>query len=82
MFNWFSKKQIAITYGLLSVVSAAANIVMTEVDRELVTWRYVIGGTFMFLFAALDWRWFKFYPLEAGIFIDVSGRNKDDLALF
>lgn len=36
----------------------------------------------MFVFAFLDWKWFKFYPLEAGIFIDVSGRNKDDLALF
>lgn len=36
----------------------------------------------MFVFAMVDYKWFKFYPLQAGIFIDVSGRNKDDLRLF
>jgi hypothetical protein len=36
----------------------------------------------MILLTYLDWKTFKFYPLEAGIFINVSGRNKEDLALF
>jgi Na+/citrate or Na+/malate symporter len=36
----------------------------------------------MILFAIIDWKWFKFYPLESGIFIDVCNRNAGDLALF
>jgi hypothetical protein len=36
----------------------------------------------MLVIAFVDWRSFKFYPLQAGIFMDVSGRNHDDLALF
>lgn len=29
----------------------------------------------MLLFSFIDYKWFRFYPLEAGIFVDVSGRN-------
>ena len=32
----------------------------------------------MYIFVAIDWRWFKFLPLEADVFIDVSGRSKND----
>jgi hypothetical protein len=36
----------------------------------------------MFIYVAIDWRWFKFYPLEADVFIDVSGRSKKDRETF
>jgi len=36
----------------------------------------------MYTYVALDWRWFKFFPLEADCFIDVSGRSKKDLETF
>jgi hypothetical protein len=32
--------------------------------------------------SCFDWKYFKFYPLEAGIFIDSAGRNRDDMLLF
>jgi len=36
----------------------------------------------MFIFVVLDWKWFKFFPLEAGVFIDISGRSKKDRDTF
>lgn len=36
----------------------------------------------MFVFVLVDFWWYKFYPLEAGIFIDISGRDKQDLQKF
>lgn len=36
----------------------------------------------MFIYVAIDWRWFKFFPLEADVFIDVSGRSKKDRETF
>lgn len=36
----------------------------------------------MFVFSLIDWKYFKFYPIEAGIFIDVEGRNRNDLTFF
>lgn len=36
---------------------------------------YLIGTAILFSFAIVDYRTYKFYPLEAGIFIDISGRS-------
>lgn len=41
-----------------------------------------IGSVIMFVFVLVDFWWYKFYPLEAGIFIDISGRDKQDLQKF
>jgi hypothetical protein len=41
-----------------------------------------IGSVAMFVFVLVDFWWYKFYPLEAGIFIDISGRDKQDLQKF
>jgi hypothetical protein len=82
MFNWFSKKQIAVIYGMLYSLEALANISMTFMTQEMSAYFYLVGGALMFFFSLIDWNYFKFYPIEAGIFIDVEGRNRDDLALF
>jgi len=44
--------------------------------------KYLTAGLLMFVFALVDYKWFKFYPLEAGIFIDVSGRSRRDREVF
>ena len=36
----------------------------------------------MIVFVVIDWRWFMFFPLEADVFIDVSGRSKEDRKTF
>lgn len=36
----------------------------------------------MCVLALVDYFWYKFYPLEAGIFVDQCGRNKDDFQTF
>jgi hypothetical protein len=36
----------------------------------------------MLVFVVIDWRWFMFFPLEADVFIDVSGRSKEDRKTF
>ena len=52
-------------------------------DADADDWyRHLIGAGLMFIFAFVDYKWFRFYPLEAGVFIDVSGRNQGDFALF
>ncbi len=45
-------------------------------------YRYIAGGIIMYIYVAIDWRWFKFFPLEADVFIDVSGRSKNDRETF
>ena len=52
------------------------------IGQELIWVKHLIGGLLMFIFAFLDHRYYKFYPLEAGIFIDMSGRDKRDLVYF
>lgn len=32
----------------------------------------------MYIYVALDWQFFKFFPLEADVFIDISGRSKKE----
>jgi len=51
-------------------------------EEKMISYHELIGGAVLFLIAFVEWRYFKFYPLEAGIFIDVSGRSKEDLQLF
>lgn len=69
-------------FTFLFIVQAAANIIMTTIHDSFWDFRYLVTGGAMLLFAILDWKTFKFYPLEADIFIDGAGRNKEDLALF
>jgi hypothetical protein len=55
---------------------------MTLIKQKNSVYKYLIGGGLMFVFSFIDWKYFKFYPIEAGIFIDVEGRGRDDLTLF
>jgi hypothetical protein len=86
LFNWFSKKQIAIVYGLMSCFQAFASMTTASFqfyyDDKWLNYRELFAGAVLLLIAFIEWRFFKFYPLEAGIFIDVSGRSKEDLQLF
>lgn len=75
-----SKRHIAILCGGASLLVTAANIL--KVLDDLKYWQYFIGTFFMLLLAIADYSFYKFYPLEAGVFIDVSGRNQDDLLRF
>jgi hypothetical protein len=43
---------------------------------------YLVAAAVMFCFAILDHYKYKFYPIEAGIFIDSQGRNQNDLQKF
>ena len=36
----------------------------------------------MLLYASLDFKFYKFYPLEAGVFVDPAGRDSADLDRF
>ena len=63
-------------------MQACANIMMTTCQESFWNIRYLITGFLMFIFAIFDWKTFRFYPLEADIFIDSAGRNAEDLALF
>ena len=81
LFNWFSKKKIAVVYGVYSFVQSLAyvpTIVFEDASIYRSWYRYIGGGFIMYIFVAIDWRWFKFFPLEADVFIDVSGRSKND----
>ena len=74
-------------YGIYSLVAASAQIVTIYIQNDLMEdgaptvtyrlwYRYVAGGVVMYVYVVLDWKWFKFFPLEADVFIDVSGRSK------
>lgn len=69
-------------YGVICLVNVLATLaadLINNPNTPLEWWYiYVIGGCIFFLFVAIDWKWFKFYPLEADCFIDVSGRSRDD----
>ena len=85
LFNWFSKKKIAVVYGIYSFVQTLAyipTILIKDEQTYQVWYKYVAGGLVLYLYVAIDWRWFKFFPLEADVFIDVSGRSKKDRETF
>jgi len=74
-----------VVYGLLCVDVILAEFLSNAYDDDDFTnywYKYFIGGFALFAFAIIDWMSFKFYPLEAGVFIDVSGRSREDRALF
>ena len=54
-----------------------------SIEKETKFWYlYLIAAALMLVFAVLDYFYYKFYPIEAGIFIDSSGRNREDLVKF
>jgi hypothetical protein len=74
-----------VVYGLLSVDVILAELLSINFDADVFVnywYKYFIGGLILFVFAIIDWKWFNFYPLEAGVFIDVSGRSREERALF
>jgi hypothetical protein len=63
-------------------VVVLANIMMSYISNEILKYRFLGGGILWLVLSWIDWKVFKFYPLEAGIFIDSAGRNRDDMLLF
>ena len=43
---------------------------------------YIVGAVMLSAFTFIDWLSFKFYPVEAGVFIDVAGRRREDFERF
>ena len=82
LFNWFSKQKIIIVFATIQIVQAIANILQMTLHNEYLAEKYLTAGLLMFVFALVDYKWFKFYPLEAGIFIDVNGRSRRDREIF
>lgn len=75
IFNWFSIRWVGTIFALLLLIEAAVNMFMSSmaVDEDkqwLWNTRYLLSGLFMFALALVDYRTFKFYPLEADIFLD------------
>ena len=81
LFNWVSKKYIALLYGFIYALNAGLNILKhNSIENEPKSWSlYIAASGVMVSFAILDHYKYKFYPIEAGIFIDSQGRNKNDL---
>lgn len=52
------------------------------IGDELIWVKHLVGGLVLLVFAFVDSKYYKFYPLEAGVFIDVNGRDKKDLFYF
>jgi len=44
-------------------------------EPSLIYVYYFIGSTIMIGFVIIDFLTYKFYPLEAGVFIDACGRS-------
>jgi len=82
LFNWFSKQHIALVCGATQLLVVLANIMISFVSNEVLKYRFLGGGILWLILSCFDWKYFKFYPLEAGIFIDSAGRNRDDMLLF
>jgi len=67
-------------------VQILANIpsILVAADKTVYeSWyKFIIGGVIMYTYVAIDWYWYKYYALEADVFIDVSGRSKEDRETF
>ena len=70
-------------FGLLFSCKVFGSIGYDYLEDNDLYW-LAIGGCSLVLFLCtiLDWLYFKYYPLEAGIFIGTSGRSKKERADF
>ena len=83
LFNWISKHQIAVLYGIYAACLSVSKILKLQVGLDDSLWYlYLATAALLAVFSGVDWYWFKFYPLEAGIFIDVSSRGREAFEQF
>lgn len=83
LFNWISKHQIALTYGIFAACLSMTKILKLWIGLNDNLWYlYLVTAFLLVVFCVIDWFWFKFYPLEAGIFIDVSSRGREAFEQF
>lgn len=82
MFNWFSRKMVPIVLGYLYALKAVSYIVAIMIAEKNIIWQKFAGcAALMMVATILDVVWFKYYPMEAGIFVDISGRSIQDKTL-
>ena len=56
-----------------------ANILQQYLDKNYY-WYYLAGSIVMILFGIVDVSIYRHYPLELGVFIDVCGRSREEIA--
>jgi hypothetical protein len=79
LFNWFSKRTFAVVFGLLFSCKVFGSILYDYLSDTKLYWLAIaVCSLVLFLCTILDWLYFKYYPLEAGIFIGTSGRSKKE----
>lgn len=79
LFNWFSKKAVTVVFGYLYALKAVAYLAAIWLADLGIIWQKFAGcAALMMLAAILDIVWFKYYPMEAGIFVDLEGRTNQD----
>jgi hypothetical protein len=82
MFNWFSRKAVTLVLGYLYALKAVSYITAIWLAESKVVWQKFAGcAGLMAVATILDVVWFKYYPMEANIFVDVSSRSIKDLTL-
>lgn len=79
MFNWFSKKTAPLVLGFLYAVKAVGYIVSIWIAWAGLLWQKfaVCAGLFTMTTIA-DIVWYKYYPMEVGIFVNMSERTLQD----
>jgi hypothetical protein len=76
MFNWFSKKAVTVVFGYLYALKAVAYLTAIWLAEKKIIWEKFAGSAALMMLATiLDIVWFKYYPMEAGIFVDLKGRT-------
>jgi hypothetical protein len=76
LFNWFSKKTIVLVYGFLFFFKYCGYYICNV--NENIGAGYIGSGVSILVFAVVDWVTFRFYPMQAGIFVGVQGRSHSD----
>jgi len=65
--------------GYLYFLKAAAYLLSMWLIKNNHSWvRFAVCGVLMTVVTIFDFFWFKFYPMEAGIFVAVLERSDQD----
>ena len=82
MFNWFSKKAVTLVFGYLYALKAVAYLIAILLAENQIIWEKFCGCAMLMMLATiLDIIWFNYYPMEAGIFVDLESRTNQDKKL-
>lgn len=76
LFNWVSKRHIAVVYGIFMFFMSLVGAIKAQLEEPQYIFIYfLVGSILMVGFVIVDFFTYKFYPLEAGVFIDATGRS-------